>query len=155
MELGASWGRVCSPGRAEQRSGVPGLDTDLPPSSSVGSLVNMQGRDPRGPRGEAVKGADSPGPGDGRGASGRRGVSAVEDSQPPFNPRTQPPQEASPAGRAQPGQLPGLTALCSPLQDGQVTCFVETCQPADCPAPARVSGACCPVCSRDSTGKQP
>lgn len=40
-------------------------------------------------------------------------------------------------------------------RDGQVTCFVETCQPADCPAPTRVGGACCPVCPGDSTGTQP
>ena len=110
MELGASWGRVCFPGRAEQRSGVPGLDTALPPSSSVGSLVNMQGHDPRGPRGEAVKGADSPGPGDGRGASGRSGVSAVEESQPPFNPRT--PSGGQPSGQG--------TAGAAPRADGSV-----------------------------------
>lgn len=58
-------------------------------------------------------------------------------------------------GQAHPGRLPGLTAPCSPFQDGQVTCFVETCQPADCPAPTRVGGACCPVCPGDSTGTQP
>ncbi|XP_033693957.1 peroxidasin homolog isoform X5 [Tursiops truncatus] len=40
-------------------------------------------------------------------------------------------------------------------RDGQVTCFVETCQPADCPAPVRVGGACCPVCPGDSMGKKP
>ncbi|XP_012884323.1 PREDICTED: peroxidasin homolog [Dipodomys ordii] len=31
-------------------------------------------------------------------------------------------------------------------RDGQVTCFVEACQPAPCPEPTRVDGACCPVC---------
>ncbi|XP_023381728.1 peroxidasin homolog [Pteropus vampyrus] len=38
--------------------------------------------------------------------------------------------------------------------DGQITCFVEACSPAACPAPVRISGACCPVCP-DSPGKQP
>uniref|UniRef100_A0A452TC58 Peroxidasin n=1 Tax=Ursus maritimus TaxID=29073 RepID=A0A452TC58_URSMA len=40
-------------------------------------------------------------------------------------------------------------------RDGQVTCYVEACQPADCPAPVRARGACCPVCPRDGTGKKP
>nr|XP_031540895.1 LOW QUALITY PROTEIN: peroxidasin homolog [Vicugna pacos] len=40
-------------------------------------------------------------------------------------------------------------------RDGQVTCFVEACQPADCPAPVRASGACCPACPSDSPGKKP
>ncbi|XP_057598535.1 peroxidasin homolog isoform X2 [Hippopotamus amphibius kiboko] len=39
--------------------------------------------------------------------------------------------------------------------DGQVTCFVETCQPAKCPVPVKVGGTCCPVCPADSTGKKP
>ncbi|XP_057353469.1 peroxidasin homolog isoform X2 [Manis pentadactyla] len=38
---------------------------------------------------------------------------------------------------------------------GQITCFVEACQPAACPAPVRVSGVCCPVCQRDAPGSQP
>lgn len=44
--------------------------------------------------------------------------------------------------------------LCG-CRDGQVTCFVETCQPADCPAPVRVGGACCPVCPGASAGRGP
>lgn len=52
-----------------------------------------------------------------------------------------------------PQELTGPGA--SLLQDGQVTCFVEACQPADCPAPVRARGACCPVCPRDGTGKKP
>lgn len=41
------------------------------------------------------------------------------------------------------------------LQDGQITCFVEACPPAACPAPVGVSGACCPICPDASPGKQP
>ena len=79
-ELGASWGWVCTLGG--QSSGLAslllsGLDTALPPSSSVASLVSMYGCDPRGPQGEA----DSRGQ---QGASGRSQVSAVEGSQLPF-----------------------------------------------------------------------
>ncbi|XP_047638684.1 peroxidasin homolog isoform X3 [Phacochoerus africanus] len=44
--------------------------------------------------------------------------------------------------------------LCG-CRDGQVTCFVETCQPANCPAPVRVGGACCPVCLGASAGRGP
>lgn len=40
-------------------------------------------------------------------------------------------------------------------RDGQVTCFVEACQPAECPAPVRARGACCPVCPRDGVGRKP
>ncbi|XP_044118085.1 peroxidasin homolog isoform X2 [Neovison vison] len=40
-------------------------------------------------------------------------------------------------------------------RDGQVTCFVEACPPADCPAPVRARGACCAVCPRDSAGRRP
>ncbi|XP_014396031.1 PREDICTED: LOW QUALITY PROTEIN: peroxidasin homolog, partial [Myotis brandtii] len=39
-------------------------------------------------------------------------------------------------------------------RDGQITCFVEACQPADCPAPVRIDGACCPVCLREPPGAQ-
>nr|XP_021553352.1 peroxidasin homolog [Neomonachus schauinslandi] len=45
-------------------------------------------------------------------------------------------------------------SICE-CRDGQVTCFVEACLPADCPAPVRARGACCPVCPRDGTGKKP
>lgn len=80
VELGASWGWVCPLGG--QSSGLvslllSGLDTALLPSSSVASLVSMQGCDPRGPQGKA----DSRGQ---QGASGRSRVSAVEGSQLPF-----------------------------------------------------------------------
>uniref|UniRef100_A0A9L0TF86 Lactoperoxidase n=2 Tax=Equus TaxID=9789 RepID=A0A9L0TF86_HORSE len=40
-------------------------------------------------------------------------------------------------------------------RDGQVTCFVEACAPAECPAPVRLDGACCPVCLRDTAGNKP
>ena len=149
VELGASWERVCP--LDGQSSGLgslllSGLDTALPPSSSVAGVLSMQGCDPRAPQGKA----DSWGQ---QGASGRSGVSAVEESPPPFNPRT--PPGGQPSGPGTPRAAPGADGPCSPLQDGQVTCFVETCQPADCPAPARVGGACCPMCPGDSTGTQP
>uniref|UniRef100_A0A8C5XBT8 Peroxidasin n=1 Tax=Microcebus murinus TaxID=30608 RepID=A0A8C5XBT8_MICMU len=44
--------------------------------------------------------------------------------------------------------------LCE-CRDGQVTCFVEACQPATCPAPVRVAGACCPVCSQNAEEDTP
>ncbi|XP_041668807.1 peroxidasin isoform X3 [Cheilinus undulatus] len=31
-------------------------------------------------------------------------------------------------------------------RDAQVTCFVESCQPADCKRPVKLKGSCCPVC---------
>ncbi|XP_061599189.1 peroxidasin homolog isoform X2 [Cololabis saira] len=31
-------------------------------------------------------------------------------------------------------------------RDGQVTCFVETCPPAECERPVKLKGSCCPVC---------
>ncbi|ERE68516.1 putative peroxidasin like protein [Cricetulus griseus] len=38
---------------------------------------------------------------------------------------------------------------------GQVTCFVEACQPAACPEPVKLEGACCPVCLRDTEEEKP
>lgn len=60
-------------------------------------------------------------------------------------------------GRAGAGRraAPRTDGFAPSLQDGQVTCFVETCQPADCPAPVRVGGACCPVCPGASAGRGP
>uniref|UniRef100_A0A673VDL4 Lactoperoxidase n=1 Tax=Suricata suricatta TaxID=37032 RepID=A0A673VDL4_SURSU len=40
-------------------------------------------------------------------------------------------------------------------RDGQVTCFVEACQPAECAAPVRAPGACCPVCLGGGAGERP
>lgn len=52
-------------------------------------------------------------------------------------------------------QGPGTDRSGTSLQDGQITCFVEACPPADCPAPVRVDGACCPFCLKDTPRKQP
>lgn len=55
--------------------------------------------------------------------------------------------------------MPGRPVTARPgavsLQDGQITCFVEACQPAECPAPVRIDGACCPVCLPAPAGGQP
>ncbi|KAM6221084.1 peroxidasin homolog [Rhynchocyon petersi] len=40
-------------------------------------------------------------------------------------------------------------------KDGQITCFVESCQPVDCPTPVKTEGACCPVCLKNPTGTKP
>lgn len=47
-----------------------------------------------------------------------------------------------------------VCTICE-CRDGQITCFVEACPPADCPAPVRVDGACCPVCLKELMGTQP
>uniref|UniRef100_G3WUC2 Peroxidasin n=1 Tax=Sarcophilus harrisii TaxID=9305 RepID=G3WUC2_SARHA len=39
-------------------------------------------------------------------------------------------------------------------KDGQITCFVESCQPSDCPAPVKIKGECCPVCLKNTVNKQ-
>ncbi|XP_072490423.1 peroxidasin homolog isoform X2 [Notamacropus eugenii] len=39
-------------------------------------------------------------------------------------------------------------------KDGQITCFVESCQPTDCPAPEKIKGECCPVCLKNTVSKQ-
>ncbi|XP_074144108.1 peroxidasin homolog isoform X2 [Sminthopsis crassicaudata] len=39
-------------------------------------------------------------------------------------------------------------------KDGQITCFVESCQPTDCPAPVKIQGECCPVCLKNTVNKQ-
>ncbi|XP_027696149.1 peroxidasin homolog isoform X2 [Vombatus ursinus] len=39
-------------------------------------------------------------------------------------------------------------------KDGQITCFVESCQPTDCPAPVKIQGECCPVCLKNTVSKQ-
>ncbi|XP_023374195.1 peroxidasin homolog [Otolemur garnettii] len=40
-------------------------------------------------------------------------------------------------------------------QNGQVTCFVEACQPVACLAPVKTEGACCPVCSQNTAEGKP
>lgn len=35
-------------------------------------------------------------------------------------------------------------------QGAQVTCFVESCPPADCQQPVKLKGACCPVCLQNA-----
>ncbi|PKU45032.1 hypothetical protein llap_4663 [Limosa lapponica baueri] len=37
---------------------------------------------------------------------------------------------------------------------GQITCFVESCPPADCEAPVKVKGDCCPVCLKQNINKK-
>ncbi|KAM8809372.1 peroxidasin homolog [Eudromia elegans] len=37
---------------------------------------------------------------------------------------------------------------------GQITCFVESCPPADCEAPLKVKGDCCPVCLKQTSSKK-
>ncbi|GAB0185762.1 peroxidasin [Grus japonensis] len=37
---------------------------------------------------------------------------------------------------------------------GQITCFVESCPPADCEAPVKVQGDCCPVCLKQNINKK-
>lgn len=40
-------------------------------------------------------------------------------------------------------------------KNGQITCFVEACQPAACPQPVKVEGACCPVCLKNTAEEKP
>ncbi|XP_027629631.1 peroxidasin homolog isoform X1 [Tupaia chinensis] len=40
-------------------------------------------------------------------------------------------------------------------RDGQVTCFVEACPPAACPAPVKTTGTCCPVCPKATSEPKP
>lgn len=35
-------------------------------------------------------------------------------------------------------------------QVGQITCYVESCPLADCEAPVKVKGDCCPVCIKQN-----
>lgn len=47
-----------------------------------------------------------------------------------------------------------VSFLVFPTQVGQITCFVESCPPADCEAPVKIKGACCPVCLKESINKK-
>uniref|UniRef100_H3AWY7 Peroxidasin n=1 Tax=Latimeria chalumnae TaxID=7897 RepID=H3AWY7_LATCH len=38
-------------------------------------------------------------------------------------------------------------------KEGQVTCFVETCQPANCLKPVKTEGVCCPICIKQPVKK--
>ncbi|KAF7645831.1 hypothetical protein LDENG_00197590 [Lucifuga dentata] len=42
---------------------------------------------------------------------------------------------------------PCTTCECS---DAQVTCFVDSCPPAECKRPVKLKGACCPVCLKQA-----
>ncbi|XP_004642396.2 peroxidasin homolog [Octodon degus] len=47
------------------------------------------------------------------------------------------------------------TCTTCECKDGQITCFVEACQPASCPAPVKAEGMCCPVCPRKIPEEEP
>jgi len=44
--------------------------------------------------------------------------------------------------------------LFSLAQVGQITCFVDSCPPADCEAAVKVKGDCCPVCLKPNINKK-
>nr|XP_014344446.1 PREDICTED: peroxidasin-like protein isoform X2 [Latimeria chalumnae] len=39
-------------------------------------------------------------------------------------------------------------------KNGQVTCYVETCPPVECPNPIKPKGRCCPICSENESSNE-